>query len=124
MILQQGIIQYGQDRAVKGAVSAKTGTSKLAKPVVTITLRQIAAEISKSQGLSKKQAEAVLNETVTRISKGIGKGQRVRFGALGIFSIKKLAARKGRNPATGEAIKIKARKKVAFRAAKELQNSL
>jgi len=94
------------------------------KPVVTITVRQIAAEISKSQGLSKKQAEAVLSETVSRISKGITKGHRVRFGALGIFSIKKLAARKGRNPATGGAIKIKSRKKVAFRAAKELKDAL
>jgi DNA-binding protein HU-beta len=110
--------------ALKAAASAKTGTGKPAKPVVTITLKQIAAEIAESQGLSKKQAEAVLNETVTRISKGIAKGQRVRLGALGIFSVKKLAARKGRNPATGQAIKIKASKKVAFRAAKDLKDSL
>jgi DNA-binding protein HU-beta len=110
--------------AQKGAVSAKTGTGKPAKSVVTITLKQIAAEIAESQGLSKKQAEAVLNETVTRITKGIVKGQRVRFGALGIFRVKKLAARKGRNPATGQAIKIKASKKVAFRAAKDLKDSL
>lgn len=109
---------------VKGALSAKTETGKPTKPVVTLTLRQIAAEIAGSQGLSKKQAEVVLNETVTRISKGIVKGQRVRFGALGIFNVKKLPARKGRNPATGEAIKIKARKKVAFRAAKELAAAL
>ena len=109
---------------MKTASSAKISTGKPTKPMVTITLRQIAAEISASQGLSKKQAEAVLSETVSRISKGIAKGQRVRFGALGIFSIKKLAARKGRNPATGEAIKIKARKKVAFRAAKELKDAL
>ena len=110
--------------ALKAAAFAQTGTGKPAKPVVTITLRQIAAEIAESQGLSKKQAEAVLTETATRISKGITKGQRVRFGALGIFSVKKLAARKGRNPATGEAIKIKASKKVAFRATKELKDSL
>ena len=86
-------------------------------------LRQIAAEIATSQGLSKKLAEAVLNETVAR-PKGVVKGQRVRFGALGIFNVKKLPARTGRNPATGEAIKIKARKKVAFRAAKELSDAL
>jgi DNA-binding protein HU-beta len=91
--------------AQKGAISAKTGTGKPAKPVVTITLKQIAAEIAESQGLSKKQAEAVLNETVIRITKGIVKGQRVRFGALGIFRVKKLATRMGRNPATGQAIK-------------------
>ena len=110
--------------ALRGAASAKTGTDKSTKPVLTITLRHIAAEIAGSHGLSKKQAEAMLNEIVTRISKGIVKGQRVRFGALGIFSLKKLAARKGRNPATGEAIKIKARKKIAFRAAKDLKDAL
>ena len=111
--------------ALKRAASAKTAApANSAKPVVTLTLRQIAAEIATSQGLSKKQAEAVLNETVARISKGVVKGQRVRFGALGIFNIKKFTARKGRNPATGEAIKIKARKKVAFRAAKELTDAL
>jgi len=103
---------------------AATTPTKSAKPVVTLTLRQSAAEIATSQGLSKKQAEAVLNEAVARISKGVVKGQRVRFGALGIFNVKKLPARKGRNPATGEAIKIKARKKVAFRAAKELSDAL
>ena len=104
--------------------TAASATGKPTKPVVTITLRQIAAEIAGSQGLSKRQAEAVLNEAVTRVSKGIVKGQRVRVGALGIFSVKKLPARKGHNPATGEAIKIKARKKVAFRAAKELKDAL
>src|SRR6516164_6095828 len=87
---------------LKHATSAKTAPANSVKPVVTLTLRQIAAEIATSQGLSK----------------GVVKGQRVRFGALGIFNVKKLPARKGRNPATGEAIKIKARKKVAFRAAK------
>ncbi|SDR39164.1 DNA-binding protein HU-beta [Rhizobiales bacterium GAS113] len=110
--------------ALKRAASAIKGTDTATKPVVTITLRQIAAEIAEAHGLSKKQAEAVLTETVTHISKGITKGKRVRFGALGIFSVKKRAARKGRNPATGEAIKIKASKKVAFRPAKELKDSL
>ena len=110
--------------ALKRGASVKTSPAKSDKPVVTLTLRQIAAEIATSQGLSKKQAEAVLNEAVARISKGVVKGQRVRFGALGIFNVKKFPARKGRNPATGEAIKIKARKKVAFRAAKELTDGL
>ncbi|SDR57607.1 DNA-binding protein HU-beta [Rhizobiales bacterium GAS191] len=110
--------------ALKRAVPAKAETSKSTKPVVTLTLRQIAAEIAESHGLSKRQAEAVLTETVAHISKGIVKGKRVRFGTLGIFSVKKRAARKGRNPATGEAIKIKASKKVAFRPAKDLKDSL
>jgi DNA-binding protein HU-beta len=43
---------------------------------------------------------------------------------LGILTVRKRPARMGRNPATGEAIKIKASKKVAFRAAKELKESV
>ena len=52
------------------------------------------------------------------------KGARVRLNGLGILQVRKRAARMGRNPATGEAIKIKASKKVAFRAAKELKQSI
>ncbi len=46
------------------------------------------------------------------------------FGGLGILVVRKRAARMGRNPATGEAIKIKASRKVAFRAAKELKEAI
>jgi DNA-binding protein HU-beta len=49
------------------------------------------------------------------------KGERIRIAGLGILQVRKRAARMGRNPRTGEAIKIKASKKVAFRAAKELK---
>jgi len=102
----------------------RSASGKAAKPVVATTLKQIAAQVTDSQGLSKNHAEAVLNETIERISKSITKGHRVLVGALCIFTVKKLGALKGRNPATGEAIKIKASKKVAFRAAKELKEAL
>jgi DNA-binding protein HU-beta len=46
---------------------------------------------------------------------------RIRIVGLGILQVRKRAARMGRNPATGEAIKIRASKKVAFRAAKDLK---
>ena len=51
-------------------------------------------------------------------------GQRIRIVGLGILQVRKRAARMGRNPATGEAIQIKASKKVAFRAAKELKEDV
>jgi len=50
--------------------------------------------------------------------------ERIRIGGLGILQVRKRAARMGRNPATGEAIQIKASKKVAFRASKELKESV
>ena len=54
----------------------------------------------------------------------LASGDRIRIGGLGILQVRKRAARMGRNPATGEQIKIKASKKVAFRASKELKEAV
>ena len=51
-------------------------------------------------------------------------GERVRIAGLGIIEVRSRPARMGRNPATGEAIKIKASKKIAFRAAKDLKDAI
>jgi DNA-binding protein HU-beta len=90
----------------------------------TVTLRHLAAEIAESHELPKKQADAVLTDMVGLLVDHLKKGDRIRIGGLGILEVKKRAARMGRNPATGEAIKIKASKKVAFRAAKELKEAV
>ncbi|PPC79783.1 MAG: DNA-binding protein, partial [Hyphomicrobium sp.] len=63
-------------------------------------------------------------DLVATIAKHLKKGARIRIGGLGVLQVRKRAARMGRNPATGEAIKIKASKKIAFRAAKELKESI
>ncbi len=52
--------------------------------------------------MSKKQTEAVLGDLVTRITKHLKKGDRIRIVGLGILQVRKRAARMGRNPATGE----------------------
>jgi DNA-binding protein HU-beta len=57
-------------------------------------------------------------------TKHLKKGERIRIVGLGILQVRKRAARMGRNPATGEPIKIKASKKVAFRAAKDLKEAI
>ena len=74
--------------------------------------------------LTDKTAELILNNMVDLIVKHLKKGDRIRIGGLGILQVRKRAARMGRNPATGEPIKIKASKKVAFRAAKELKEAV
>jgi DNA-binding protein HU-beta len=74
--------------------------------------------------MSKKQTEAVLGDLVGLVTKHLKKGDRIRIGGLGILQVRKRAARMGRNPATGEPIQIKASKKVAFRAAKELKEAV
>jgi DNA-binding protein HU-beta len=90
----------------------------------TVSLKQIAAVLAGDYEISKKQSEAMLNDLVTIITKHLKKGDRIRFPGLGILTVRKRAARMGRNPATGEQIKIKASKKVAFRAAKELKEAV
>ena len=97
--------------------------AKAATPT-TITLKHLAAAIAEDQELSKKQAEAILTDLVDRITRHLKKGERVRIVGLGILQVRKRAARVGRNPATGEEIQIKASKKVAFRAAKELKEAV
>jgi DNA-binding protein HU-beta len=95
------------------------------KPVATtVTLKHLAASLAEDNELSKKQAEAILGGLVGNIVKHLKKGERIRIGGLGILQVRKRAARMGRNPATGEPIQIKASKKVAFRASKELKEAI
>jgi len=103
--------------------AAKAAAKPAAKPN-TVTLRQLGATLADNHEMSKKQAQAVLEDLVTMITKHLKKGDRIRIGGLGVLQVRKRPARMGRNPATGEAIKIKASKKVAFRAAKELKEAV
>jgi DNA-binding protein HU-beta len=98
--------------------------AKKAASPSTVTVKQLAAEIADGQDMSKKQAEAILTDVITRITRHLKKGDRIRIVGLGILQVRRRAARMGRNPATGEPIPIKASKKVAFRASKELQESI
>ena len=98
--------------------------AKKASTPTTITLKHLAAAIADDQELSKKQAETILNDVVDRITKHLKKGERIRIVGLGILQVRKRAARMGRNPATGQPIQIKASKKVAFRASKELKEAI
>lgn len=90
----------------------------------TITLRQLAATLAESHELPKAKTNEMLTGMVDAITGHLKKGRRVRMSGLGILQVRKRPARMGRNPATGEAIKIKASKKVAFRAAKELKEAI
>ena len=90
----------------------------------TVTLKHLSANVAEAHELSKKQAEAILGNMVDLVVKHLKKGDRIRIGGLGILVVRKRAARMGRNPATGEPIQIKASKKVAFRASKDLKEAV
>ena len=100
------------------APAKKSGTQS------TVTLKHLAANLADTHDMSKKLIEAVLGDLVTLVTKHLKKGDRIRIGGLGTLQVRKRAARMGRNPATGEPIQNKASKKVAFRAAKELKESV
>ena len=111
--------------AKKAAPAAKrSATSAKAATQPTVTLKHLAAALSDCHDLPRKQAEAVLGDLVTLTTRHLKRGDKIRLTGLGILQVRKRAARMGRNPATGEAIKIKASKKTAFRPAKELKEAV
>ena len=95
-----------------------------AKKAETVTLKDLAASLAESHSLPKGQVNTMLTEMVASFGKHLKKGSRIRISGLGIRQVRKRAARMGRNPATGEAIKIKASKKIAFRASKDLKEAV
>ncbi len=77
---------------------------------------------NKASGLeSKAAATRALQAVLSAIETGIKKDGEVRLVGFGTFTIKSRPARKGRNPGTGEVIKIKASKTVTFKCGSELK---
>jgi DNA-binding protein HU-beta len=74
--------------------------------------------------LPKKQVHDLLADFVAAITTNLQAGARIRMSGLGTLEVKMRGERTGRNPATGEAIQIKASKKVVFRPAKELKETV
>ena len=110
--------------AKKVAKPAKKAAPAKSAVQATITLKHLAAALADSHDIAKKQAEAVLGDLVTLTTRHLKRGDKIRLTGLGILQVRKRAARMGRNPATGETIKIKASKKVAFRPARELKEAV
>ncbi len=95
-----------------------TGTPK------AITSKDLANALAEQHQFTKKQGQQMLEDLVGLIAKHLRNGERVKIAELGILQVRNRAARIGRNPATGEQIQIKASKKVAFRATKELKMAI
>jgi DNA-binding protein HU-beta len=102
--------------------TAAAPAKKSASSVLTTT--EIGEHLAKTFEIPKSHAKIYLTEAVGLIGKHLKKGNKVRIAGLGVFQVKKRAARKGRNPNTGEAIKIKASKRVGFAVARDLKVKL
>lgn len=75
-------------------------------------------------GGTKVQAEQVVDSIIDNIAKTLKKGDEVSIAGLGIFSVKRRAARTARNPRTGEAVQVPAMNVPKFRAAKALKDAV
>jgi DNA-binding protein HU-beta len=84
----------------------------------------IVEKIAKDAGISKAASERAVNAFIEAVTNSLKKGQSVTLVGFGTFSVGKRAARKGRNPKTGEEIKIKAKKVARFRPGAALREAV
>jgi DNA-binding protein HU-beta len=90
----------------------------------TYTRKDLVVALAKKHELSKAKAESIVLDLFTDLSKALKKGQKLTLSPFGTFEVKKRAARKGRNPATGATIKIAAKKVVRFKAYAGLKETI
>ncbi len=109
-------------KKVEAAITATRLSEK--KAPVLLTLTDIGDHIASTFDMPKAHAKIYLAAAVALIGKNLRKGNKVRISGLGVFQVKRRAARKGRNPASGQPIKIKATKRVAFAVARDLKAKL
>ena len=83
---------------------------------------ELVAAVAEKSGVTKKDAERVINAAFETITAELQKGEKVQISGFGIFEVKAREARVGRNPRTKEAIKIPASKAPAFKASKALKD--
>lgn len=89
-----------------------------------MTREEIISQIAKDAKTTKVAARAAMDSFLGCITKTLKKGGRVSLVGFGTFTVSKRGARTGRNPRTGEAIQIKARKVARFKAGKGLADSV
>jgi len=85
---------------------------------------ELVAAISEQAGISKKDAEAALKAFTDTVTAELIKGEKVALVGFGTFEVSERAARDGRNPLTGEAMKIKASKTPKFKAGKAFKDAV
>ena len=85
---------------------------------------ELIEHIANNADISKAAAARALESTIEAVKKTLKKGGTVSLVGFGTFAVGKRAARTGRNPRTGENIKIKASKNPAFKAGKALKDAV
>lgn len=89
-----------------------------------MTKSQLVDRLAKAGGVTKKQAQALMDGLVSTVVGSVKKGEPVKIPDLGTFRKVQSKARMGRNPQTGEPVKIPARKKVRFSVSKSFKEQV
>lgn len=85
---------------------------------------ELIAAVAETAEISKKDAEKALNAVVAAITKELEEGGKVQLVGFGTFEVRERAARKGKNPRSGEEIDIAACKVPAFKVGKQLKDAV
>ena len=89
-----------------------------------MTKADIAEKIHTTTGLSKRDSTAMMESVFAIMKESLEAGETIKISGFGVFEPKQKNARKGRNPQTGEAITIEARKVVTFKPSSVLRSAL
>ncbi|RPI16994.1 MAG: HU family DNA-binding protein [Ignavibacteriae bacterium] len=89
-----------------------------------MTREELIAQMASDAKTTKVQAKAALDSFIGAVTKTLKKGGRLSLVGFGTFTVSKRSARTGRNPKTGEALQIKARKVAKFKAGSQLSSAV
>jgi DNA-binding protein HU-beta len=102
-------------KAAKSAPAASKPVRVTATPGKTVTASALLQSVADHLGMKKTEAKALTEGYLDVVKAYVMKGAKVKIGDIGMIMIRARKARMGRNPQTGEPVKIKASKKLAFR---------
>jgi nucleoid DNA-binding protein len=102
-------------KAAKAAPMASKPVRVTATPGKTVTASALLQSVADHLGVKKSEAKALVEGYTDVVKAYVMKGAKVKIGDIGMIMIRARKARMGRNPQTGEPVKIKASKKLAFR---------
>jgi integration host factor subunit alpha len=89
-----------------------------------MTKADIAEKIHTTTGLSKKDSAAMMESVFAIMKESLEAGETIKISGFGVFEAKQKNARRGRNPQTGEAITIEARKVLTFKPSSVLRDAI
>jgi len=124
-VAKKAVKKKAVKKAPAKAVAAKKPAKRYKATPEGVSDRQhLMSIIQANTGCTAKAAKETMDDLIGTVTSSLKKNQKVQLVGFGAFTVAKRAARKGRNPFTGEAIRIKASKSVRFKAGQSLKRSI